>query len=59
MWKRKLVYEAGIQPLVFDNLMTVADHEQHRWTVDYLRRKAPPSVVIAGSGVHGRPCGTT
>lgn len=41
----------GDQPLVFDNLMTVADHEQHRWTVDYLRRKAPPSVVIAGSGM--------
>lgn len=42
---------SGDQPLVFDNLMTVVDHEQHRWTVDYLRRKAPPSVVIAGSGM--------
>ncbi len=42
---------AGDQPLVFENLMTVADHKQHRWTVDYLRRKAPPSVVIAGSGM--------
>ena len=42
---------AGDQPLVFDNLMTVADHQQHLWTVDYLRRKAPPAVVIAASGM--------
>ena len=29
----------GDHPLVFDSLMTVGDHKEHRWTVDYLRRK--------------------
>lgn len=43
--------QAGDQPLVFDNLMTVADHDQHRWTVDYLKRKGSPAIVIAGSGM--------
>ena len=47
----KALVRSGDQPLVFDNLMTVEDHKQHCWTVDYLQRKAPPSVVIAGSGM--------
>jgi len=41
----------GDHPLAFDNLMTVDDHKQHRWTVDYLKRKGRPAIVIAGSGM--------
>lgn len=46
----QLHYRGGAS-LLFDNLMTVADHKQHLWTVDYLRRKAPPAVVIAATGM--------
>jgi metallo-beta-lactamase family protein len=41
----------GDQPLVFDNLMTVGDHREHRWTVDYLQKRGRPAIVIAGSGM--------
>lgn len=47
----KALVSSGDQPFVFDNLLTVAVHKQHLWTVDYLKRKAPPSIVIAGSGM--------
>jgi len=47
----KALVRSGDQPLVFDNLMTVEDHKQHQWTVDYLQQKAPPYVVIVGSGM--------
>ena len=47
--RRLLQY--GDHPLVFDNLMTVDDHAQHRWTVDYLQRKGRAAIVIAGSGM--------
>ena len=41
----------GDQPLVFENLMTVDSHKEHRWVVDYLQRRGRPAVVIAGSGM--------
>ena len=47
--RRRLQY--GDQPLVFDNLMTVADHREHRWTVDYLQRRGRSAIVLAGSGM--------
>ena len=47
--RRRLRY--GDQPLVFDNLMTVGDHKEHRRVVDYLERRGRPAVVIAGSGM--------
>ena len=47
--QRRLRY--GDQPLVFDNLMTVADHREHRWTVDYLQRRGRAAIVLAGSGM--------
>jgi len=47
--QRRLRY--GDHPLVFENLMTVGDHEEHRWTVDYLQRRRVPAIVIAGSGM--------
>ncbi|MBB3189422.1 MBL fold metallo-hydrolase RNA specificity domain-containing protein [Halomonas cerina] len=42
---------AGRHPLAFDNLYTVASHEEHEQTVDYLARTARPAVVIAASGM--------
>ena len=48
--RRRLRY--GDQPLVFENLMTVDGHKEHRWVVDYLRRRMrrrPREVVL----VHG------
>ncbi len=41
----------GDHPLVFENLMTVGDHKEHRWTVEYIQRKGRGAVVIAGSGM--------
>ena len=46
---RRLRY--GDHPLVFDNLLTVESHRDHRWTVDYLQRRGRPAIVIAGSGM--------
>jgi metallo-beta-lactamase family protein len=31
--------------------MTVGDHKEHRWTVDYIQRKGRGAIVIAGSGM--------
>lgn len=39
------------QPLVFDNLLTVGDHSEHRDTLDYVSEKKLPAIVIAGSGM--------
>jgi metallo-beta-lactamase family protein len=47
--RRRLRY--GDHPLIFENLMTVGDHREHRWTVDYLQRRGRPAIVIAGSGM--------
>ena len=47
--QRRLSY--GDHPLVFDDLMTVNSHEDHKWTVGYLQRRKVPAIVIAGSGM--------
>ena len=39
------------QPLVFENLTTVGDHDDHRETLDYIHKHELPAVVIAGSGM--------
>ena len=39
------------QLLVFDNLTTVGDHEEHLSTMDYLDKKDLPAIVVAGSGM--------
>jgi len=39
------------QPLVFENLTTVADHQEHLSTIDYLRKSKLPAIIIAGSGM--------
>lgn len=39
------------QPLVFDNLVTVGDHSEHRDTLEYVSEKKLPAIVIAGSGM--------
>jgi metallo-beta-lactamase family protein len=39
------------QPLVFENLTTVGDHDEHRSTLDYLKKSGIPAIIIAGSGM--------
>ena len=39
------------QPLVFENLTTIADHDEHQSTLDYLDKSELPAIVIAGSGM--------
>ena len=41
----------GDQPLIFENLTTVDDHQEHKRTLDYLDRSGRPAIVIAGSGM--------
>jgi len=42
---------AGRHPLAFDQLTTIGDHATHLQAVEYLRRHARPTIVIAGSGM--------
>jgi metallo-beta-lactamase family protein len=39
------------QPLVFENLTTIGDHDEHRSTLDYLQKSGIPAIIIAGSGM--------
>ena len=39
------------QPLVFENLVTIGDHDEHMSTLEYLKRSDLPAVIIAGSGM--------
>lgn len=39
------------QPLVFENLTTILDHDEHVSTLDYLERTELPAIVLAGSGM--------
>lgn len=41
----------GRRPLAFEQLTTIDSHQDHLYTVDYLRRKARPCIVIAASGM--------
>ncbi|MCO8125094.1 MBL fold metallo-hydrolase [Stieleria sp. TO1_6] len=38
-------------PLVFENLTTIMDHDEHVSTLDYLEKSDLPAIVIAGSGM--------
>ncbi|MDH3719345.1 MAG: MBL fold metallo-hydrolase [Planctomycetota bacterium] len=39
------------QPLVFENLTTIGEHDEHTSTLEYLKKSDLPAVVIAGSGM--------
>jgi len=39
------------QPLVFENLTTIGDHDEHLSTMDYIDRAELPAIVLAGSGM--------
>jgi metallo-beta-lactamase family protein len=39
------------QPLVFENLTTIGDHDEHLSTMDYLDKTDLPAIIIAGSGM--------
>ncbi len=41
----------GDEPLVFENLMNISEHEEHSDTLDYLADRKLPAIVIAGSGM--------
>ncbi len=47
--KHVLTYDE--QPLVFNNLVQVDDHREHRDTIQYLQDSQLPAVVIAASGM--------
>ncbi|NCP78877.1 MAG: MBL fold metallo-hydrolase, partial [Desulfuromonadales bacterium] len=41
----------GRHPLSFEQLTTIDSHQDHQQTVEYLKRKARPCVVIAAGGM--------
>ncbi len=43
--------KSGRKPLAFEQLTTIDNHRDHLHTVDYLKRKARPCIVIAASGM--------
>lgn len=47
--QRVLAYDD--QPLVFENLVTITDHEEHESTLNYLEKTELPAIVLAGSGM--------
>jgi len=42
---------SGRHPLSFESLWTVENHDEHMSTVDYIRRRGTPCIVIAASGM--------
>ncbi|MBT3308804.1 MAG: MBL fold metallo-hydrolase, partial [Gammaproteobacteria bacterium] len=47
--KQKL--KRGRHPLAFEQLWTIDNHETHQQTVEYLKKTAKPTIVIAASGM--------
>jgi metallo-beta-lactamase family protein len=39
------------QPLVFENLVSIDEHEEHWDTIQYLKKSKLPAIVIAASGM--------
>ncbi len=39
------------QPLVFENLVDIGDHAEHRDTIEYIKSRDLPAIVIAASGM--------
>ncbi len=46
-----VVLKTDDEPLVFDNLTTVSDHQEHKATISHLAKHELPAIVIAGSGM--------
>jgi metallo-beta-lactamase family protein len=42
---------SGRHPLSFEQLTTINDHESHLRTVEYLKKTARPTIVLAASGM--------
>ena len=47
----KQILTVDDQPLVFENLTTILDHDEHQSTLDYLDRSELPAIIVAGSGM--------
>lgn len=47
----KQVLQYDDQPLVFDNLVNIDSHDEHRDTIRYLKKSKLPAIVIAASGM--------
>jgi len=47
----RLRVSKGRHPLSFDQLTTINDHESHIRTVEYLKKTARPTIVLAASGM--------
>jgi metallo-beta-lactamase family protein len=43
--------KAGRHPLGFESLLTIDSHSEHMGTVEYLRKRGRPAIVIAASGM--------
>ncbi len=43
--------KSGRTPLAFEQLTTIDNHRDHLHTVNYLKRKARPCIVVAASGM--------
>ncbi len=52
-WDAEALYKVSHErhPLSFEQITTISSHQEHLQTVDYLKKKARPSIVIAGSGM--------
>jgi len=47
----RLRVSRGRHPLSFEQLTTINDHESHLRTVEYLKKTARPTIVLAASGM--------
>ena len=52
-WDAEALYKVSHErhPLSFEQITTISSHQEHLQTVDYLKKKARPCIVIAGSGM--------
>ncbi len=47
----KRILSVDSEPLIFKNLIEIDENNEHRGTVDHLKRTGKPAIVIAGSGM--------
>ncbi len=47
----KQILTVDNQPLIFKNLMRIDENDEHRGTIEHLKRTRKPAIVIAGSGM--------
>ncbi len=52
-WDKEALHKLsrGRHPLSFEQITTISSHAEHLQTVSYLKKKARPCIVIAGSGM--------